>query len=106
MATKKQKRTFNLTDDALRAFQQMMFHKLKLWDYSDNRMNLHGRVCLLYSVFWTTMAVVFTWLIHPVVSMGVSRATGAVVEGVSIALVVYFVTDFVFSSTMIYRRAR
>lgn len=34
MATKKQKRTFNLTDDALRAFQQMMFHKLKLWDYS------------------------------------------------------------------------
>lgn len=32
--------------------------KLKLWDYSSNKFNLHGRVCLLFSVLWAILATV------------------------------------------------
>ncbi|MBN1495877.1 MAG: hypothetical protein JXA07_03855 [Spirochaetes bacterium] len=42
--------------------------KLKLWDYSNNRFNLHGRICLLFSLFWTALALVFVTFIHPVVA--------------------------------------
>lgn len=71
--------------------------KLKLWDYSDNRFNLHGRVCLLYSIFWNIMAVVFIWFIHPGIGRIVTYADGSLLRGASVALMLYFVTDFVFS---------
>jgi len=34
MNERQEKRTFRITDEALGAFQQMMFHKLQLWDRS------------------------------------------------------------------------
>lgn len=40
------------------------FHT-KYWDYSDNFLNIKGRVCLLNSVFWGVLGVVFTLLLHP-----------------------------------------
>ena len=39
--------------------------KLSLWDYSDNRLNLHGRVCLHFSLFWTALAFAFLIFVHP-----------------------------------------
>ena len=42
--------------------------KLKLWDYSNNKFHIHGRVCLLFSIFWTAMALGFITFLHPVVS--------------------------------------
>src|SRR4030042_6782378 len=41
---------------------------LKLWDYSSNKFNVQGRVCLLFSTFWTALALVFVPFIHPTVS--------------------------------------
>ena len=42
--------------------------KLKLWDYSRNRFNIQGRVCLLFSGFWAALALVFVLVIHPWIS--------------------------------------
>lgn len=39
--------------------------KAKYWDYSENRFNISGRVCLLNSLFWGVLGVVFTVYIHP-----------------------------------------
>lgn len=37
----------------------------KYWDYSNNKFNIKGRVCLLNSLFWGLLGVVFTKFIHP-----------------------------------------
>lgn len=37
----------------------------KYWDYSENRFNIDGRVCLLNSIFWGALGVIFTYFIHP-----------------------------------------
>ena len=40
----------------------------RYWDYSNNRININGRVCLLNSVYWGILGVVFTLVIHPLVN--------------------------------------
>lgn len=37
----------------------------KYWDYTDNFLNIKGRVCLQNSTFWGILGVVFTVWIHP-----------------------------------------
>lgn len=38
------------------------------WDYSTDWMNLHGRICLLFSLLWGFLAVIFVKYIHPLIS--------------------------------------
>ncbi|MEN6490262.1 MAG: putative ABC transporter permease, partial [Smithella sp.] len=45
-------------------FAEKIF-KLKLWDYSENKLNLHGRICLHFSLIWTVFAMIFVTFIHP-----------------------------------------
>lgn len=37
----------------------------KYWDYSENKFNIKGRVCLMNSLFWGVLGVVFIIIIHP-----------------------------------------
>jgi uncharacterized protein len=39
-------------------FYEAVFH-LRLWDYSRMILNIHGRVCLLYSLFWGLLGFVY-----------------------------------------------
>jgi len=39
-------------------FYETAFH-LRLWDYSKMALNIHGRVCLLYSLFWGILGFVY-----------------------------------------------
>ena len=41
----------------------------KYWDYTDNFLNINGRVCLLNSIFWGILGVAFTKIIHPFTSI-------------------------------------
>jgi uncharacterized membrane protein len=41
--------------------------KLKLWDYSTERLNLNGRICLKFSMIWAFLAVVHILIIQPLV---------------------------------------
>jgi uncharacterized membrane protein len=71
--------------------------KLKLWDYSDSRFNIHGRVSLLFSLCWTALALIFITFIHPIVLRHVQSLSGSFLHVISIVLLVYGATDFVFS---------
>jgi len=41
---------------------------LRWWDYTDDLLNLQGRVSLIFSIAWGVMAVVFVEKIHPFIS--------------------------------------
>jgi uncharacterized membrane protein/HD superfamily phosphodiesterase len=71
--------------------------KLKLWDYSENKFNIHGRVCLLFSMLWAVMAIIFIIFIHPAVLSYVQSLRRSFIQTASIILLIYGVTDAFFS---------
>lgn len=73
--------------------------KLKLWDYSDHKLNLHGRVCLLFSVFWAGFAYIFIEIIHPFVSETVLALDRETVRFSAMAFTLYFGIDIILSAT-------
>lgn len=44
---------------------EVLFKK-RWWDYSDKRINLHGRVCLTNSIIFGLMGLLTVYLIHPI----------------------------------------
>jgi len=41
---------------------------IKAWDYSNEEFNLHGRICLKFSLLWGIFAYMLLTFIHPVIS--------------------------------------
>lgn len=39
---------------------------LRLWDYSRNFLNINGRISLKFSLYWTILAYLFIYFIHPI----------------------------------------
>ncbi len=77
-------------------FAEKIF-KLKLWDYSDSRINLHGRVSFVFSLAWVALAVIFILVVHPAVSQKVSDINILYVKIFAVVFVAYFLADFLFS---------
>lgn len=44
------------------------FFQKRLWDYSDNKLNYKGYICLKFSIYWIALAFVFEYLISPLYS--------------------------------------
>jgi uncharacterized membrane protein/HD superfamily phosphodiesterase len=81
-------------------FTGLIFEKvfqLKLWDYSEDKFNFQGRVCLLFSILWAVMATIFITFIHPAVLHYIQSLNISFFHIASIVLIVYGITDFVFS---------
>lgn len=47
--------------------------KTKYWDYSDQKFNFQGRVCLVNSICWGVLAVLLVKYIHPFIENLVSK---------------------------------
>ena len=77
-------------------FAERIF-KLTLWDYSEYKFNLHGRVCLLFSVIWAALGFIFITFIHPVVLQYATFLTGAYLQTAAIVLIIYYVVDCAYS---------
>ena len=43
---------------------EKIFHT-KYWDYSSEKININGRICLKNSIFWGILTVIFILIIHP-----------------------------------------
>ncbi len=71
---------------------------LRLWDYSREPLNIHGRICLLFSIYWAIMTVLTIHFVEPFVLARI-RALGEYTRVyLSGALSMYFVMDTVGSS--------
>ena len=71
--------------------------KLTLWDYSENRFNLHGHVCLPFSIFWTVLALIFVNFIHPEVFRRLVLLNDVLTKTAAIIFMIYFWIDYTFS---------
>lgn len=45
-----------------------LLFRLRLWDYRDEQFNIHGRVCLKFSLYWTLFSWIFITFYNPAVT--------------------------------------
>jgi uncharacterized membrane protein len=62
-------------------FYETVFH-LRLWDYSKMILNIHGRVCLLYSLFWGLLGFVYLEILQAQLVWLVGEIRGVPILGV------------------------
>lgn len=79
------------------------FFQLKLWDYTDNRFNLNGKISLLFSTGWGLLALIVVNYIHPAISYPVNRIGNRESLIISSLILTYFITDTAYSAASLNR---
>lgn len=70
----------------------------KYWDYSNNFLNIKGRVCLMNSIFWGVLGVLFTLYIHPFIEKYVVYLNKEGLIYINIILLIAIITDCVITT--------
>ena len=70
----------------------------KYWDYSNEKFNYKGRICLRMSLIWGILGVLFIYVLHPVISDFVNRIPLEILKPVVALLLISIIIDFIFSS--------
>lgn len=81
---------------AVGVFLEKVFHR-KYWDYSKNKFNLQGRVCLLNSIFWGILGVLFIDVIHPFITGLLSNVSDKTIIYCDIAVATIIIIDTIVS---------
>ena len=54
----------SITEYLVSLIGELILH-VKWWDYSNMPLNINGRICLYYSIFWGLLAIFLMRVIHP-----------------------------------------
>ena len=82
--------------------QETLFGSVS-WDYSNIPLNINGRVCLLYSIFWGALGVIWIKSIYPRLSVYVLMIPNKIGKALVWILLVFMVFDSVLSAFAVYR---
>ncbi len=69
--------------------------RVRYWDYSSHRWNLHGYICLTSSVAWGFFAILLVRFIHPPAARLLADVPDFLVDPAAIVLTVVFTVDVV-----------
>lgn len=76
--------------------QELLFHSVA-WDYSNLPLNIHGRVCLLYSLFWGALGLVWVRVAFPIMHTAAAWLELWWMRGLIWAFFVFFAADALLS---------
>lgn len=70
---------------------------MKWWNYSQDKFNLHGYICLKFSLLWGVACLIVVRLIHPLISVFVSKIPHTLGIIVISVIMLCFVSDMIFT---------
>ena len=73
-------------------FLEKVFHTT-YWDYSENKYNLHGRICLKNSCFWGILSIVFIYFVHPFIQKNLSLINNNILIYIDCVIFMVVVVD-------------
>lgn len=83
----------------LTSFLVEVIMQAKWWDYSNNILNVNGRVCLLYSAFWGILTIFlirkFNPFIDTILNKIASKLSSKLIKGLLIAITLFLAFDCV-----------
>lgn len=68
---------------------------IRLWDYSNRKMNLNGRICIKNSLIFGVLGVIVTYLVHPLTSQLVIGIGSEYKRVIALLLLATIAVDFV-----------
>lgn len=71
--------------------------KTKYWDYSDQKFNFQGRVCLVNSICWGGLAVLLVKYIHPFIESLVSKVDITLLYYIISIIAIFMFIDMIIS---------
>lgn len=71
--------------------------KTKYWDYSDQKFNFQGRVCLINSICWGILGVLFVKGIHPAIIKILEKVNIQILHIVMFGITVIAIIDMIVS---------
>lgn len=72
-----------------------------LWDYSNNKFNLKGYICLKFSFLWGIGCLIILYMIHPVVLEMIQVSSYLLIKFILIVLVIIYGMDVIMSNIKI-----
>ena len=78
--------------------QEIVFGSVA-WDYSNVPLNINGRVCLLYSLFWGFLGILWIKVIYPHMSVLIEKIPLKAGNLLTWAFIIFFVFDCFMSAT-------
>lgn len=78
--------------------QEIVFGSVA-WDYSNVPLNINGRVCLLYSLFWGVLGIGWIKVLYPFMSTIIEKIPIHIGTILTWAFIVFFVFDAFLSAT-------
>lgn len=73
---------------------EKIFH-CKWWDYSQNKWNLKGYVCLKYSILWGAFACLLVLVIHPNIASKIHQISTNTLNNLAFLFLIYLAADTV-----------
>lgn len=71
--------------------------KVRYWDYSGQKFNLNGHICLSSSIAWGFFSILLVRFIHPPIGRLLARVPALIVDPAALALTAAFTADAVCS---------
>lgn len=78
-------------------FMENIF-KIKYWDYTEDKFNFQGRICLESSLFWGVLSVALTLFIHKPVEKFILSLNSNTINILVFIISIIFVTDLIISA--------
>lgn len=73
-------------------------YNVRLWDYSNRRLNLKGRICLDFSICWGILSVFYLKIIYPYLYNLYSCVKSSRLNKLILLLIILIMLDFIISS--------
>lgn len=85
---------------------QELFFGSRSWDYSRMPFNINGRICLLYSVFWGILGVVWIKILYPLTAKLILKIPNRVGKVLTWLAVAFLVINAVVTLVAVFRWAQ
>lgn len=85
------------------SFLQELFFGSVSWDYSALPFNLNGRICLLYSIFWGIIGVMWIKLLYPMISRITLNIPKEIGDNLVLILFIFMIINSLASISAVHR---
>ena len=75
---------------------EKLFHA-RWWDYSDEFLNLNGRICLKHTIYWAVFSLVYVYMVAPIYDYLISFVPQNIRTIALIVIFVIFIVDLYFT---------
>lgn len=82
--------------------QECLFGSVS-WDYSHMPFNIHGRICLIYSIFWGFLGIFWVKSLYPMMAQLILRIPNKAGKPLTWALTVFLIFDCIVTLIAVFR---